>query len=222
MMADAFGHAPQSETDPSWDDPGELRPLVAFDFDGTLTARDSFLAFLAWRSGRARYALGLSKLSVSSAAYLHHRDRGRLKAAMIREFLSGVPRHQLEEEARTFAEERARRLLRPDAVDTWKRWRARGATLAIVTASPEIIVSPFARGIGADVLLGTELIFDESDCVTGELAGPNCRGPEKVRRLRAQFGEDVRLSAAYGDTAGDKEMLAIADEKGFRVFSGRP
>ena len=36
-----------------------VRPLVAFDFDGTLTCRDSFLAFLAWRAGAGRYAAGV-------------------------------------------------------------------------------------------------------------------------------------------------------------------
>ena len=32
----------------------------------------------------------------------------------------------------------------------------------------------------------------------------------------------MRLAAAYGDTGGDREMLAIADEKGFRVFTAKP
>lgn len=221
FMADADERADDEEGG-GWDDPGELRPLVAFDFDGTLTARDSFMNYLSWKSGRTRYALGLSRLSLPSAAYLRHRDRGRLKAALVKEFLAGVPRDELEESARAFAEARAQKLFRPDALATWRRWRQRGATLVIVTASPEIIVAPFARGIGADLLLGTQLLFDDEGRVTGELNGPNCRGAEKVARLRAQFGADVRLSAAYGDTAGDKEMLAIAGEKGFRVFTGRP
>ena len=54
------------------------------------------------------------------------------------------------------------------------------------------------------------------------LAGPNCRAREKVVRLQEVFGEDVRLTAAYGDTSGDAEMLAIADERGYRVFRGKP
>jgi phosphatidylglycerophosphatase C len=32
----------------------------------------------------------------------------------------------------------------------------------------------------------------------------------------------VRLAAAYGDTAGDREMLAIAGTAGYRVFTARP
>src|SRR5258705_2713768 len=97
-------------------------PIVAFDFDGTLTVRDSFTAFLRWRAGRARYILGLLRLAPAAAAYLFHRDRGRLKAAATREFLRGVSRDRLEADARTFAEQSSRALLRPDAVAAWKRW----------------------------------------------------------------------------------------------------
>jgi len=198
------------------------RPLVAFDFDGTLTAKDSFLAFLAWRSGPVRYALGLSKLTTASVAFLGHQDRGKLKAAAVDEFLKGVSRADLEREARTFAAHAAPKLLRPDAVETWRRWRSKQAHLVIVTASPEIIVAPFARALGAEWLLGTSLTFDADDRVVGSLDGENCRGEQKVARLREVFGPDVHLAAAYGDTSGDAEMLGIADEKGFRVFKGKP
>jgi phosphatidylglycerophosphatase C len=71
-------------------------------------------------------------------------------------------------------------------------------------------------------VIGTTLAFDAEDRVTGLLGGPNCRGPEKVRRLREIFGPEVRLTAAYGDTGGDTEMLAIADEAGYRVFKEQP
>ena len=31
--------------------PGKEQAIVAFDFDGTLTVRDSFTGFLRWRAG---------------------------------------------------------------------------------------------------------------------------------------------------------------------------
>jgi phosphatidylglycerophosphatase C len=197
-------------------------PIVAFDFDGTLTVRDSFMAFLEWRAGPRRWWIGLLRLAPASAAYLFHRDRGRIKAAAVREFLKGAPRERLEAEARTYAESHSRKLLRPDAVAAWKRWRTDHVRLVIVTASPEIIVAPFARGLGADALVGTELAFDAQGRVTGAFATPNCRGPEKVRRLKAEFGEDFELRAAYGDTRGDREMIAMAEIKGYKVFGGTP
>jgi len=198
------------------------RPIVAFDFDGTLSFRDSFLAFLAWRSGPARWMAGLIALLPATLLYMVHRDRGRLKAAAARRFLKGLTRVELEAACDDFANSAlGRRLIRPDAEQCWRRWRERGAELVIVSASPEEVVAPFARRLGADRLIGTQLKYDGADRVEGGFAGPNCRGPEKVARLRAVYGEEVRLAAAYGDTAGDKQMLALAEEPGYRVFTRR-
>lgn len=202
--------------------PAGDRPIVAFDFDGTLTIRDSFTAFLRWRVGAAGWAIGLAKMAPALVAYIGDRDRGRIKAASVREFLLGVDRATLEAEAERYADQVWDRFMRPDALACWKAWGEKGAHRVIVTASPETTVAPFARRLGAEGLLGTQLVFDAQDRVTGAFAGENCRGEEKVRRLRAAYGDDMMLAAAYGDTSGDTEMIAVAEEKGFRVFTGRP
>lgn len=211
-----------SASRPVLQDPFEEPALVAFDFDGTLTVEDSFTAFLKWRAGSLRWAWGCIRLMPAGIAYLVHGNRGRMKSAAIREFLKGAKRETLEAEARAFAEFAAPRLFRPDALMAWRRWRAGGAKTIIVSASPDFIIAPFARGLGSDKLIASALAFDKDDRAIGILFGPNCRGPEKVRRLQEVYGADVRLTAAYGDTSGDREMLRIADEKGYRVFKGRP
>lgn len=198
------------------------RPIVAFDFDGTLTIRDSFTAFLRWRAGAAGWAIGLARMAPALAAYVGDRDRGRIKAASVREFLHNMDRATLEREAERYAEQVWDRFMRPDALACWNAWGDKGAHRVIVTASPETTVAPFARRLGAEGLLGTQLVFDTHDRVTGAFAGENCRGAEKVRRLHAAYGPNMTLAAAYGDTSGDTEMIAIAEEKGFRVFNGRP
>ncbi len=197
-------------------------PIVAFDFDGTLTVEDTFLAFLKWREGPIGYAANIAALARAGLSYLFDRDVSRMKVAAVRQFLSGLPRAALEAEALEFATVAAPILLRPDALKAWRRHKAEGARTIIVTASPEEIVGPFARGLGADLLIGTKLEYDADDRVSGRLATPNCRGPEKVRRIRAALGEDVRLAAAYGDSDGDNEMLGLADEKFMGLFVARP
>lgn len=196
--------------------------IVAFDFDGTLTIRDSFTEFLRWRAGPGAWALGLVKLAPALAAYAKDRDRGRIKAASVKEFLLGVSRQTLETEAAAFAEEIWPRFMRPDALEVWNDWGQRGAHRVIVTASPTTTVAPFARKLGAEALLGTEFVFNADDRITGDFAGPNCRGEEKVRRLKAAYGDDMTLIAAYGDTSGDTEMLAMAQQPGFRIFRRKP
>ena len=198
------------------------REVVAFDFDGTLTIRDSFTAFLKWRAGPVGWAWAMIQLVPAALAYLGHRDRGRIKADAVAAFLGGLERSRLEADADRFAEAVWTRFMRPDALACWNDWGEKGAHRVIVTASPEITVAPFARRLGAENLLGTHMAFDDADRVTGAFTGPNCRGEEKMRRLRAEYGQDVRILAAYGDTSGDTEMLAAAEQPGFRVFVKRP
>jgi phosphatidylglycerophosphatase C len=196
--------------------------IVAFDFDGTLTARDSFSAFLKWRAGSLAYALRLALIAPAFLAYLISRDRGRLKVAAARAVLARPSRNEIEADAAHFADANWDRLMRPDALATWRRWREAGAVLVIVTASPELLVAPFAERLGADRLIGSRLAFDSGGRLAARLDGANCRGPEKVRRLHEAFGEDMRLAAAYGDSDGDREMLQIAEERGYRVFTQTP
>ncbi len=203
---------------------GESPPktLVAFDFDGTLTVKDSFIAFLAWRAGAARFLLGMVRLSPQLLAYLVHRDRGRLKAATISVFLKGLDKVELEALAAAFARVAAPKLLRPDALAAWHGWKTQGAHRVIVTASPEVLVAPFAKILDAEGLIGTQIEYDQTGRVTGQLASENCRAAEKVRRLESVFGPDMALAAAYGDTSGDTDLLARAKAKGYRVFKQKP
>ncbi|TPW04577.1 MAG: HAD superfamily hydrolase [bacterium] len=200
--------------------PRKDQAIVAFDFDGTLTVSDSFTRFLRWRAGAGGWFGGLAAMAPDLMGYVGHRDRGRLKAASVRQFLKGTPRAQLEADAEAFAGQVWPGFIRYDALACWKDWGRRGAYRVIVTASPDTTVAPFARRLEVDALLGTQLVFDADDRVAGAFATANCRGEEKVRRLRAAFGADMQLTAAYGDTTGDTEMLAMANEAGFRRFKG--
>ena len=197
-------------------------PLVAFDVDGTVTTKDSFVAFLRWRAGPARFAAGLLRLAPAGISYGLNPDRGRFKAAAIKEFLAGTPREALIEDARRFATHAAPELLRPDAVTVWRRHQKNGGRVVVVTASPDLLVEPFAHGLGAELVIGTRLKFDSQDRVEGGLVGANCRGPEKVRRFQEIYGQDVRPIAAYGDSDGDKELVDYAETGFMRYFTGAP
>jgi phosphatidylglycerophosphatase C len=221
MTQDKAPPSSRSETGRPGAGPIAAAPVVAFDFDGTLTVRDSFTAFLKWRAG-AGFAPRLARLAPAALAYLIHRDRGRIKADAVRMFLRGVPRERLAADALAFAEAQWAGMMRPDALTTWRAWREKPVRLLIVSASPSFVVAPFAERLGADEVIATELAYDARGEATGAFATPNCRGPEKVVRLRARFGPEVRLEAAYGDTTGDREMLQIARTTGYRVFKATP
>jgi phosphatidylglycerophosphatase C len=197
------------------------RPIAAFDFDGTLTYKDSFNAFLYDNFGFFNVATTFLFSLDLGLAYLFTRDRGALKSRMLFKLLGPITRAKLQGMAARFASGRGYGLFRPDARKAWDACKATHERV-IVTASPELLVAPLAEMIGADRIIGTRLGFAADGRLTPRLDGRNCRGPEKMRRLREVYGQDVQIDHAYGDTAGDRDMLKAARHGHYRVFKAKP
>jgi phosphatidylglycerophosphatase C len=86
-----------------------------------------------------------------------------------------------------------------------------------VSASFEMYLRPLAGLLGAHDVLAARLEVGPDGRLTGRLDGDNCRGPEKVRRLHSWLdehagGRSAVHVTAYGDSVGDLELLADADE----------
>jgi phosphatidylglycerophosphatase C len=197
------------------------RTVVAFDLDGTLTRGDTLLPFLRRARGGTRTSRAVLVHSLLvTRALLSSRHRDRAKEAILATLLAGQHREALEEAAESFAEEVVIRRLRPRVLERVELHRRAGHELVLVSASPELYVEPIGRRLAFDAVLATRLEVGPDGRLTGRIAGRNCRGPEKVARLRAWIGQVPAVVYAYGDSAGDRELLATADT-GFRVGRGR-
>ena len=198
------------------------RRIAAFDFDGTLTWTDSFTAFLRNQCGDARIAAVLASRPSILLDYLKTKDRGALKSRLIYNLLGPISQEDLETRIQGYVTKTGHALFRPDALKTWAMHDRPDQLRVIVTASPDILVRPFGHLIGADRVIGTRLGFSADGQLRPDLDGINCRGAEKVRRIREAFGEDVVIDSAYGDTKGDREMIAAAQSGFYRVFKVKP
>jgi phosphatidylglycerophosphatase C len=195
------------------------RHLALFDFDGTLTTRDTLFAFVFHCRGRLFGTLGLVWLLpwlVGNRVGLIGGERA--KARLLRLFFGGVSRERLEAWSATFAD-RIDAMVRPGARERLGWHREQGHDVWVVSASLDLWLRPWAERHGLG-LLCTEARFD-GDVFTGELASANCNGPEKERRIRAALAlADYPFVYGYGDSEGDAEMLGLADEVWFRPFRG--
>lgn len=188
------------------------RTVAAFDLDGTLTTRDCVTPFLQRVAGRA-LACRVARHPIAVAVALARGDRDDLKELATRA-LAGMRAADIAVAGEAFAHDVHRAWLREDTLARLDRHRALGHVTVIVSASYAVYVEPLSRLLGVDGALATLLEEDPEGILTGELSGPNCRGPEKERRLRAWLGERGLHDAvvwAYGDSAGDRELLALAD-----------
>lgn len=186
------------------------RPVVAaFDVDGTLTTSDCVVPFLRRTLGTIGIVSQLAARLPQTVAALARRDRDGLKELAVRGF-AGRAVTSVDSAGEEFAEVIERTRLRPDTVARLGWHRDQGHRTVLVSASLDPYLRPLARRLGVGEVLCTTLAAD-GGTLTGRLVGANCRGPEKVRRLDAWLaGEDVELWA-YGDSAGDRELLGRAD-----------
>ncbi len=193
--------------------PDPAHPAVAaFDLDGTLTTRDCVTPFLRRVAGRA-LARRVAARPLGFATAAARRDRDRLKE-LATQALAGLDAAALEREGAAFAHEVRAAWLRADTLARLRSHQALGHATVIVSASYEAYVAPLGELLGVDAVLCTRLERDDAGRLTGRLDGPNCRGPEKASRLRAWLaGHDLDEAVvwAYGDSDGDRELLALAD-----------
>lgn len=196
------------------------RPLVAFDFDGTLTHKDSVLTFLKWKVGQGRFWQRMAQRSDLLIGMIAASSRGESKLSLINHVLGQTDKAEFLAATYSFFEAHQTTLFRPDALKAWYKHGELGNERVIVTGAMEPVVQPFANKLGADRLIGTQVGFNATS-KTLIAESPNCIRAEKVRRLREIYGTDIVLEAAYGDTKGDHDMLKIARNPYYRVFKER-
>ena len=195
-----------------------MRPSVvaAFDFDGTLTRADSVVPFLVRFGGRRKLALRLARHGPSLMVAVARRDRDRVKALATDAVFRGVPRARVEALALEHGREIAANGLRDDVVARLGWHVGQGHRVVIVSAAYEPYVRVVAGALGVSDVVATRLDVGAADRCTGVLAGANCRAVEKVHRLQQWMSthglvrNDVEVWA-YGDSSGDRELLAYAD-----------
>jgi phosphatidylglycerophosphatase C len=189
------------------------RVVAAFDFDKTISTRDNVVPFLRAVVGRTRLTRALVAISprlVRAARNDERRDAA--KVALVRRTLTGCDAGRVTAVAAEFADEVVARYLRPDVVERVAWHRNQGHELVIVSASFTNYLEPIAARLGFAAVLATELAVGDEGRLTGELVRPNVRGAEKVRRLDEWIGAGPAFVWAYGDSSGDRDLLARADQ----------
>lgn len=193
--------------------------IAAFDFDGTLTNQHTFWRYLRFVAGSVRFHKAMAELSPMLARVV----AGKLpvmtaRAHLLERLLAGLSHERETELAEDYARNHLPLCLRKSAMERLCWHQRAGHRTAIVSNSAESYLKPLGRELGIDVVLGTRFEV-VSGFLTGRVLGNDCVGGEKVARLRATFPEltSCRLSA-YGDSYGDHELLAIADQPYYRAF----
>ena len=207
---------------------GRSRPsgVAAFDFDGTLVRRDSFVGFLRRVGGpRAVNAAFARSWRAVAAVGSDPSWRDVVKSNLVKGVLRGRTLEDVRAAALAYSGTVAGQVT-PSMRQLLSQHAQAGHLTVIVSASLELYLQPAAELLGIDEAIGTRLEVGPDGRLTGRLEGANCRGVEKARRL-TQWMNDRGLDPdgmplwAYGDSAGDRQLLELA-RYATRVRRGRP
>ena len=191
----------------------QKRSIAAFDFDGTLTKKDSLFEFLLFTQGKWKTYLGLLLLSPAvMLMFLRVIDNNRCKEIMLSYFFKGWRQADFKLKGREFVT-RGKEILNPETCAKLRKHLNEGHEVYIISASVEEWVKPIAETLGVKNVLCTRLAAGKDGILTGRYQGKNCHGQEKVNRLlQADPDRDTYYLYAYGDSNGDKQLFDFADE----------
>lgn len=194
------------------------KDIAFFDFDGTVTSKDSMLELVKFYKGTAGFYAGMI-LQLPSLIALKARliPAQRAKEKLLTYFFGGMHVKSFDALCNKFNEQQLPRLLRKNAMDKIKEHKNNGHVVVLVSASAENWIVPFCKENGLNYICSKLEVVN--DCITGKLNGANCNGPEKANRIKLQYDLSAYENIhSYGDSSGDAEMLQLATEKHYRVF----
>lgn len=193
--------------------------VYAFDFDGTLTKKDTFLAFIEYAKGYGKTFWGFFLFSpILILMKLRLFPNWKAKQMVFSWFFKGMNINEFNQICHEFAD-RNQCIIRTRGWDTIRKALANGEQVIIITASIENWVKPFFKEFGNQIKVEGTKIDVRINQITGQFLTQNCYGVEKTKRLKEVFPyRQAYELIAFGDSDGDRYLLNEADESHYKPF----
>lgn len=185
--------------------------IAAFDFDGTITSKDTLFDFIAFYFGTKKLLTGLIILSPILILYkLGFIKNNVAKQKLFSYFFRNKSIIQFNENCNKYSK-RINSIIRKEIINKIRWHQEQGHITIIISASIKNWIEPWATEMKFDKILATEISIT-NNTITGEFSSPNCYGQEKVNRLLSEYpAKNEYILYAYGDSNGDKQLLELAD-----------
>ena len=194
------------------------KEIAFFDFDGTITTRDSMIEVIRFVKGTGGLLTGLALLSPWLVALkLGLVSRHKAKEKMLAYFFGGMDAEKFRKLCSDFSRDVLPGLIRPAAMETIRSLQSQNVQVVVVSASAVDWVKEWCD------LMKIELIATSLETIngkiTGKIVGKNCHGEEKVQTIKSLYSlGDYQVIHCYGDTSGDRPMLALANHPFYKPF----
>jgi len=192
--------------------------LALFDFDGTLTTKDSLPDFIKFAVGAPSYYFGLLLLSPMLVTFKLKLIRNDIaKEKLISYFFKGWDSVHFKHIADQYSLECIDKITKSAAMKRLRWHQNQNHKVVIVSASMEYWLKKWCEQKHVELIATRLEVIDGR--LTGRFAGKNCHGEEKVVRILQTIDiSKFNHVFVYGDSKGDKPMLSLADESFYRYY----
>lgn len=187
--------------------------FVFTDFDDTLARGDSILPYLLYCI-RRKLAPRRQFLK-AAAAFIRWKlqpSTGRAAKETTLSYIAGRTVAEMDEIARSFFRDvHINRFFRKGVAEM-QRLRESGVRVVVVSASSDVYMRVLPEFLPCDDVICT--VCEAVNGVYTGKVGANCKGEEKVRRIKAwldtqELCVDKETSSGYGDSPSDAPMLLL-------------
>lgn len=192
--------------------------IAFFDFDGTISKKDTLIHFIRFAVGDLNFLLGIVLLSPTILMYkLKLINSHYAKQMVISYYFKNYKEVDFINITRSYSLNKLSKIIRPEAIKKILWHKEQGHKVVVVSASIDYWLKPWCK------INNLELIATKLEVKNGKISGKfltkNCNGIEKVNRIRKLYNlEKFREIYAYGDSKGDEQMLALTNKNFYKPF----
>ena len=191
-----------------------MKKLAIFDIDYTITKKETLMELFKYmikkNKGNLKYIPRAIYSGIMYGVGIY--DEKRVKECFLK-FLEGSKEEEIASIVKEFYDNRLSKILYEDALKMMKKLKGEGYDVYLISASPEFYLMEFYAISEVDRIIGTKFSM-ENGAFVRKMNGANCKGEEKVRRLKEVLKEenievDFQNSYMFSDSLSDAPLLNL-------------
>lgn len=203
-----------------------MERLAIFDVDFTITKRETLLEFYLFMIKKRPVSILHAPLSlISSFLFITGlMDAKRTKEIFI-SFINGIDEAEMDSIVNEFYDKRLSKIFYDDAISEIRKLKSEGFKIYLISASAEFYLNTLYNIKEVDKVIGT-VFLKSAGRYRNKIAGENCKGDEKVSRLKNYLREenievDFENSYMFSDSLSDLPLFNLVGNPYLINFRGK-
>lgn len=191
-----------------------MKRLAIFDVDYTITKKETQIELFKYVIKEDKKNLiYIPRVIFSGLMYLIKvYDEKKVKESFLK-FIDGKAEKELKQLVERFYKNRLSKILYEDSINMIKKLKKEGYDIYLISASPEFYLYELYAIKEIDRIIGSKFSLKNGK-FNRKMEGENCKGEEKVRRLKEVISEenievDYKNSYMFSDSLSDKPLLDL-------------